>query len=141
MPIKLAVATAVAMVNAAAALPDGGAAGGKLRIYSGAQPATPDAAVGAGTLLVEFTLGDPAFGAGADGVTGAVATGNAVAPVPATATGTAAWFRLVDSNNAAIIDGDVTDTAGTGSLKVSSTAIIAAIDVSIVSMSFTVPKA
>lgn len=140
MPIKLAVATAIAMVNAAAVLSDGGSGAGKLRIYSGAQPATPDTAP-AGTLLVEFTLGDPAFGAGTDGVAGAVATGNAVAPVPATATGTAAWFRLVDSDNDAIIDGDVTDTAGTGSLKVSSTAIIAAIDVSIVSMSFTVPKA
>ena len=131
MPIKLAAAKAIAMVNAAAAFSDGGAAASKLRIYSGAQPANPDAAA-TGTILVEFTLGDPAFGA--------VADGNAVAPVAATATGTAAWFRMVDSNNAAIIDGDVTDTAGTGSLKVSSTAIIAAIDVSIVSMSFTVPK-
>ena len=140
MAIKLAAATAIAMVNAAAALSDGGAAAGKLRIYSGSQPANPDTAP-AGTLLVEFTLGDPAFGAGSDGVTGATATGNAVAPVAATATGTATWFRMVDSNNNAIIDGDVTDTAGTGSLKVSSTAIIAAIDVSIVSMSFTVPKA
>lgn len=139
MPIKLAPATAVAMANAGVATIDGGPAAGKLRIYSGVQPADPTVAP-SGTLLVEFTLGDPAFGAAVDGVAGASAPGNTVAPVPAAATGTAAWFRIVDSTDAAVLDGDVTDTAGTGSLKVSSTAIIAAIDVSIVSMSFTQPK-
>lgn len=139
MPIKIAPATAIAMANAGVATIDGGAAAGKLRIYSGAQPADPTQPA-TGTLLVDFTLGDPAFAGATDGVAGASAAGNVVAPVPATATGTAAWFRIVDSDDAAILDGDVTDTAGTGSLKVSSTAIIAAIDVSIVSMSFTQPK-
>ena len=140
MPIKLAAATAVAMSNAAVQTIDGGPAAGKLRIYSGAPPANPDVAA-TGTMLVEFTLGDPAFAGATNTVAGGTATGNTVAPVPATATGTAGWFRIVDSTNAAVLDGDVTDTTGTGSLKVSSTAIIAAIDVSIVSMSFTQPKA
>lgn len=140
MPIKLAPATAIAMANAGVTTIDGGSAGGHLRIYTGAQPADPTQAA-TGTLLVDFTLGDPAFAGATDGVSGATATGNTVAPVPASNTGTAAWFRIVDSNDVAILDGDVTDTAGTGSLKVSSTAIIQAIDVSVVSMTFTQPKA
>lgn len=139
MPIKLAPATAIAMANAGVDTIDGGSAAGKLRIYSGTQPADPTVAP-SGTLLVEFTLGDPAFGNASDGVAGATAAGNAVSPVPASNTGTASWFRIVDSDDAAILDGDITDTSGSGSLKVSSTAIIAAIDVSIVSMSFTQPK-
>lgn len=141
MPIKVAAATAILMVNAAAAAVDGGAAGGKLAIYGGAQPTNPDTAVGAQPLLVEFELGDPSFAGGVDGVSGATATGTPVDPVPATATGTATWFRITDSDGDAVMDGDVTDTAGSGALKVSSTSIIEDIDVSIVSMTFTMPKA
>lgn len=139
MPIKLAPNTAIAMADAGVDTIDAGAGAGLLRIYSGTQPANPTVAP-SGTLLVEFTLGNPAFAGATDGVAGASAAGNPVDPVPATATGTASWFRIVDGDGDAILDGDVTDTSGSGSLKVSSTAIIAAIDVSIVSMSFTQPK-
>lgn len=141
MPIKVSAAVAILMVNAAADAADAGAAAGKLSIYGGAQPANPDTAVSGQPLLVEFDLGDEAFGDGVDGGSGATATGNPVDPVPATATGTATWFRITDSNGGAVIDGDVTDTAGSGALKVSSTSIIEDIDVSIVSMTFTMPKA
>lgn len=141
MAIKVSAAVAILMAAAAAGAVDAGAAGGKLTIYGGAQPASPDTAVGAQPVLVEFTLGDPAFAGPVDGGAGATATGNPVDPVPATATGTATWFRITDSDGDAVIDGDVTDTAGSGSLKVSSTSIIEDIDVSIVSMTFTMPKA
>ena len=141
MPIKLAAAVAILMVDAAAGSVDTGSGPGKLVIYDGTQPANADTPVTTQNALVTFELADPAFGGGVDGVTGAVATGNAVTPVPAEATGTATWFRVTDSDDNPVMDGDVTDTNGSGALKVSSTAIIEDIDVSIVSMNITQPKA
>jgi hypothetical protein len=68
--------------------------GGKLRLYTGAQPATPETAIGAQVLLAEWTMPTPAFGAAAAGVI----TANAITAVNALATGQATWFRLVKSD-------------------------------------------
>ncbi len=140
MPLRLSTALAAAMANAVAAASDNGADSAKIRVYTGAQPATPDTAA-SGTLLVEFDLPEPAFGAPADTAGGAVLTGNAIPEVPAAATGTAGWFRMLDGDGDALLDGHVTDTAGDGILKLSSTALIQNIDVAIVSLTVTQPKA
>lgn len=87
----------------------------KLRIYSGTQPASPDTAVPTGaTLLAEMNLGGAtAFGAATTGTGGnanhviANMTTATASDTSANATGTAAWFRAVDQDNAAIIDGSV----------------------------------
>jgi len=76
--------------------------GGNLRIYTSGRPATPNDAP-SGTLLVELTLGTPAFG----GATGGVATAETIAAEEAAETGTAAWFRGVNSGGNGVIDGDV----------------------------------
>lgn len=82
------------------ALCEAGAGPGKLRIYSGTQPATGGGGLSGNTLLVEFTLNDPASSAGVFSTSPAVSAN-------ATATGTATWGRLVDSDGNAVADGAV----------------------------------
>ena len=107
---------------------------GKIQIYDGAQPATPDTAVSDQTLLAELTLGNPAFGDAALGVATAEAiTGDAAA----NATGTAAWFRVLTSADAAIFDGSV-GTSGCN-LNLNSVAIQAGAAVSVTAFTYTQP--
>lgn len=81
-----------------------------LRIYDGAQPASPDTAIGAQVLLAELTCNAGAFAAAA---AAGVLTANAIAAdSSANNTGTASWFRLLTSGAVAKIDGTV-GTAGT----------------------------
>lgn len=78
-----------------------GAGAGLLRIYDGARPATGGAAT---TLLAELTFSDPAFSA----ASGGTLTASAITDdTSANATGTATWFRVVDSNATFVMDGDV----------------------------------
>lgn len=101
-------AAAIAMCNALVDLLDAGSGPGKIRIYDGAQPSGPDTAVSGQTLLAELTLSDPAFGSAVDASPGATATAGAIADdTAADATGTATWFRALDSDNNAVIDGSV----------------------------------
>lgn len=108
---------------------------GVLRLYDGAQPATPNTAVGAQVLLAELTFGNPAFGAAAAGVI----TANAItADSVANATGTAAWCRLLKSNGtSAIMDGSV-GTVGCN-VNLDSVLIQAGAQVSITALTITLP--
>lgn len=78
-----------------------------LRIYSGTQPASADTALSGNTLLAELTM-NATFAAGASS---GVLTANAITQdSSADATGTATFFRLVQSNGTTVVmDG----TAGT----------------------------
>jgi len=108
MPAKTTIsnAAAIAACDAIVDLLDAGEAAGKLQIYDGAQPANPDVAVTTQTKLAELTLNDPAFGAAADAEPGAIATAEAITDDSAAdASGTPAWFRAVDSDGLAVIDG------------------------------------
>ena len=139
MTVHLANVTARAACDAINALIDAGGAAGRLQIYDGARPATADEAP-VGVMLVEFTLGSPAFQASIEVGNGATATANNVEAVTALATGTATWFRVVASDDDIVFDGSVTDTAGNGDLKLSTVAIAAGIDVSVVSLTATMPE-
>jgi hypothetical protein len=94
---------------------DGGnvlANAGKLRVYSGAQPTDANTAIGAQTMLGEFTMNATAFAASVASGTAptrvATATANAISNITAAATGTAAWFRLLKSDGTTILfDGTV----------------------------------
>jgi hypothetical protein len=81
---------------------DLGASSGKLRIYSGSQPASAETAP-SGTLLVEIPLPDPSFGAASNGVI----TLNDPGSVNVSSSGTAGWFRVLDSDNNTVFDGSV----------------------------------
>lgn len=139
MAIKLANNSAKAAADAVVDLIDAGAGAGKLRIYDGSQPADPDTAVSTQTLLAELTFGDPAFGAAADGNPGGVATANSItSDAAANATGTASWFRVVDSDGNAIFDGTV-GTSG-ADLNLATVSIVTNVEVEVTSFTYTQPE-
>lgn len=140
MALKFADNAAIAAANAIVDGLDTGAGAGSVEIYDGTRPANPSVAVGAQVKLVDFVLPEPAFGDAVAVTGGARATANDIDPVAAAATGTATWFRAFDGDGNAWFDGDVTDTGGAGDMKVTSTAIQATVEVSIVSFTFTQPK-
>lgn len=76
--------------------------GGKLRVYSGAQPADPTQAA-SGVLLAEFALGTPAF----DPSSAGVATATPIADTFALATLAAGYCRVLDAADVAYMDGSV----------------------------------
>lgn len=141
MTVRISAGARNAACDAIVDLVDGGSGAGKLRVYTGSQPATP-ATAPSGTLLLEYTLSDPAFGSAATGV----ATLDVTPAVTTTglAAGTAGWFRLVDSTEAAgsglgVIDGSVTASGGGGDLQLSTTTVSVGLSVDITSMTVTMP--
>lgn len=135
-------AAAIAACDAIVDRVDNGPAAGKLKIYAGSIPANADAALGGATLLAELTMSDPAFGNAADQAPDAQATANAItSDTSADATGTATFFRVEDSNGNVEIQGDVSNTAGSGDLKLTDTSIVATVEVQVTSFTFTVPEA
>lgn len=141
MAVRINTAARNAAADAVAALVNGGTGPGVIRIYTGTQPATP-ATSPTGTLLAEFTLSDPAFAAASSGSA-------ALDVTPALtdqglAAGTAGWFRVLDSTEAAgtglgVLDGDVTATGGGGDMELNTTTISVGVDVEITSGSITMP--
>lgn len=128
MTIRLPNASRDAAVDAVTNRADAGSGAGKLRIYSGSQPASANDAP-SGTLLAEVTLQDPAFTSGGTGTNtlsdpGAVTGSNA---------GTAGWFRVIDSDANTVLDGSVTGTGGGGDLILSNTSIAVGQSVDILS--------
>jgi len=110
-----------------------GAGAALIRIYDGTRPATGGTAT---TLLAELTCTDPAAPAAA---TGALTFSAITQDASANATGTATWFRMVDSAAAFVMDGNV---AASGSdLNLTSTAITITQPVSISSAVITAGNA
>lgn len=140
MALKISGAAAVAACDAVTTLADAAATAGKLFIFNGIEPANIGDSITTQISLVEFELGDPVFGAATDETDGGTAIANAVAPVSAIATGTATWFRLMDGNDMAILQGSVSAPLGGGDLTISSAEIITGIEVSVVSLSYVQPK-
>jgi len=112
---------------------------GRLRIYTGSQPADADDAA-TGTLLVEILLANPAYGAAA--TSGAAALLGTPRSAGATAAGVAGWFRVIDRNVAGVFDGNIRATADadTGQeLVLDNTNIASGQTVNISSLSYTQP--
>lgn len=110
-----------------------GAGAALIRIYDGSRPSTGGTAT---TLLAELTCSDPAAAAAASGVlTFSAITQDA----SANATGTATWFRMVDSAGNFVLDGNVS-TSGSD-LNLTSTSITATEAVSISSATITAGNA
>lgn len=118
IPTANANAAASAYADSALDRADAGAGPGLLRIYTGAQPASADDPV-TGTLLAEVALADPAFSAAVNGAKALTDPGG----VTGVADGTAGSFRIVDSNDATVLDGSVTSTGGGGDLELDNTSI------------------
>lgn len=121
-----------AMVTVIETAMDAGAGAALIRIYNGTRPASGGSAT---TLLAELTCSDPA-----GTVTNGVLTFSAITQdSSADATGTATWFRVVDSNAAWVIDGNV-GTSGSD-MNLTTTSITATQPVSITSATITAPNA
>jgi hypothetical protein len=139
MVTRISAAAAIAMADAITALVDDGS---ELRIYGGTMPATVDTALSGQTLLASFPLASPdAFQDAVDTVNGAVATGNAVVAQDAIATGAATWGTVVNAADVRIWDGDTSLPAGNGAIKISSLNLTAGVEISVISLSYTQPKA
>ncbi len=134
MTLTLSEATRNALVDVLGGRPDLGTGAGILRIYGGARPAGPGTAT-TETVLAEVTLADPAFGAPATGVKNLTDP----AAVTAAATGTATWFRILDSGGVAHFDGKVTATGGGGDLTLSTTSLTSGLSVDITGGTITQP--
>lgn len=133
MTVFISSAARNAAADAVVDMADAGAAPGTLQIRSGTQPAGPDSTA-TGTLLAEITLGDPAFGAASGGVATLAGT-----PLSATAVadGTASWFRILDSDDLAIMDGSV--GVSSADLIVNTTTVTTGLDVEIADGTITMP--
>lgn len=81
---------------------------GTLIIYSGTVPGTGlvDDALSGNTVLAQLDMSNPAFGNAVDATPGATATANAISDdTAADATGTATFFRIVNRDGNAVIQG------------------------------------
>lgn len=136
MALRLPNATRSAMCDALVDRFDLGTGAGTIQIRSGTQPTTANDTA-TGTLLATITLADPAFGSASNGV----ATLTDPAAVNAVATGTATWFRGLDSAGATVADGDVTATGGGGGIELATTSITSGLSVDITGGTITMPGA
>lgn len=112
------------------------AAAGALKIYTGSAP-DPDSAA-TGTLLVEWTLPNPAFGAASDDGTNATATAESITAVNAGDTGTAGYFRVENNGGTCLWQGTV-GTSG-ADMNLDTLSIISDREISITSWTFSAPQ-
>jgi hypothetical protein len=137
MGYQITAAVRNAMLDRITTAVDAGSAAGKLRIYSGTPPANADAALSGNTLLADLPLSDPSFPGAASGTLTLDVT-----PVPedsaADATGTASFFRLLDSDNNAVVQGTVTATGGGGDLQLNTVSLVAAGPVRVTSLTISI---
>lgn len=124
----------VALVNAEASAFGAFFNGGTLKIYTGAQPTDPNAAV-TGTLLVTITLPTPAFGAASAGTILKAGTWADVAG----ATGTAGYARMASSDTLKTLDITVSESGGGGDAIIDDDAIVNGNTVTVTSCSITEP--
>lgn len=131
-------AARIAKLNALTALLNAGGAG-SIKIYTGAQPTSPDDAA-TGTLLATLPLSATSFptaAADASDPKVVTATANAITSAAAAATGTAGYFRAVNNAGTAIADGSV-GTSGCD-LNLNTTSLVSGGTVSITSWVITAP--
>lgn len=134
MALSFAATTAHALLDAITARVDAGSAAGFIRIYDGAMPATADTALSGNTLLAELTCSDPAAAAAsAKTLTFSAITQDASAD----ASGTATFFRIVDSDSNVVLQGDITASGGGGAIEMNTTSIIAGGPIQITAASLT----
>jgi len=110
---------------------------GYLRIYDGTQPTNADDAITTQTLLAELRYNATAFGAAVAGV----ATANAMTgDASANNTGTATWFRALQSDGTTkVFDGSV-GAGGTYNLVLDSASVVTGTPVDVTSHTLGAPK-
>lgn len=125
-----AIVTRNAELNAINAL----ANSGKLKLYTGAMPATPETAV-SGTLLATLTMNATAFGAAS---AGAAAAGAITSDTNAAASGTVGYARLMKSDGTTALM-DLTVGLSAADLIFDSLTVTAGSTVSVSALTITLP--
>lgn len=103
------------------ALSDFAGNSGLLKIYSGSLPTNPQTSIDTQVLLGTLTMNATAFVS-----SNGVLTANAITQDTASdATGTASFFRLFKLDGTTVVmDGTISDTAGSGDMKLNTTSIV-----------------
>lgn len=136
MAIGISTATQNAMCAAAVGRMDAGAGPGTIQIRTGTRPVDPNAAA-SGTLLATFTCNDPAFGTPSAGA--AAISNSPQLTTTGVAAGDAGHFRALDSTGAVVMVGSVSDTGGSGDLKLNTITVSVGVSVAMDSGSITQP--
>lgn len=133
MSSRITAAVANAMLDAGIGVP---ANSGKLRIYTGTQPAAGGGALSGNTLLLEFAMAVDAFPVSAAAILTASAMGAAVA----TASGTATWYRMVKADGSTVLIDDSVGAPGSGAACIIDNAVVTSGDVvAVVSLTINQP--
>ena len=110
--------------------------GGTIKFYNGTMPTDLPTDLSAFTLLGTCTFGTPAFGSASAGV----AAANAITEDSAAdAAGTCTWARIEKSDGTDIMDVDVTETGGGGTITVNTVSFLVGAAISVTSMTVTMP--
>ena len=128
MALGLLVALRNNRLDEITALIDAGSGDGKIVLYSGSRPATGGSVT---TEVATLTFADPPFPAASSGAM----TANTIDDDADATGGTATWFRVVDSDDTFVFDGDVGDSGE--DLELNSAVISAGATVSISSFVLT----
>ena len=135
MALRFATITRDGMIAAIKTLVDAGSGPGKVEIRTGTQPATPNTAA-TGSLLATVLMDDPSF---TGPVTGVITAAGFPNTDPADADGTAGWFRMLDSDGNAIIDGSCSGSGGGGNMLIDNPNLLTGQVFSINSLTITMP--
>jgi hypothetical protein len=114
--------------------------GALIRVYSAAQPATPETAIGAQVKIVTLTMNATGFPAAS--AAAGVATANPITSGNTIAAGTVTWFRIVDSTGTnVLVDGSV-GPSGDGNiynLTLAAVALLVGVSIGASSLTLTLP--
>ncbi len=136
MALSFATNTANALLNVITTRIDLGSAAGTITIYSGTVPANANTALSGNTVLATLTCSDPsAASASSKTLTLSAITQDSSAD----ATGTATFFRVMDSDANVVLQGTVTAVGSGGDLQMNTTSVVTGGPVQITSCSFTLP--
>lgn len=136
MALSFAITTANLILNQITTQVDLGSGPGTVVLYSGTVPGNANTALSGNTVLAVLTCSDPSSAASAN----KTLTLNAITQdSSADATGTATFFRILDSNANVVLQGSVSAVGGGGDLQMNTSAVVLGGPVQITSCSFTLP--
>lgn len=119
MATRLPTATKNAIVDSIVDLVDGGPSFGYIEIRTGSQPASANDAA-TGTVLATVICLDPAFPSASSG---SAALNGVPLTDAADNSGTAGWFRVLDSTAGKVIDGMCSMSGGGGEMILDNTSL------------------
>jgi hypothetical protein len=132
--ISLKTTLASTMLASLVTLADGGTGAAYITIYSGTVPTTAETVLSGQTALAQLTCSKPSATVSGKTLTFAAITSHSIS-----ASGTASFFRLCASDGTVVLQGSVSDTIGSGDLKLGTTALVSGGTAAITSATVALP--